>query len=64
VKESKNEKEKQWKPLIGKEEENGDLMFLPHLNSCQSDSPYSLYFAPYNIFMFMKFFFSIYERIL
>lgn len=36
------------------------LHFLPHY---ESEKDYRLLYAPYNVFMFFKFFFAVYERI-
>jgi len=40
-------------------------LFLPHLKkSDETSAPYSLCYAPQNVYMFIKFFYGIYERVL
>ena len=37
---------------------------MPHFHNPDKDEGYALLYAPSNVFMFIKFFYAIYERIL
>lgn len=41
-----------------------EALFLPHFQNSADNDNHSLLYAPSNVFMFLKFFYAIYERIL